>query len=158
MLETRLDGRWAFGAHRTPFEDSQFDRVFFFQSFHHVGIGGRTEAVLEELLRILKPGGTVVLLSEPSSPQWYYSRQRRHINAVRRHSGTDVEEDVIVVSQLREFAHRYHLGFEVRYDSDWNHREMRFPGVVRNALLGGLPWLGDWIPCGAHCTIRKPPH
>lgn len=153
-FETRLDGRWAFLANATPFADAQFDRVFMFQAFHHVGIGDRMTAVLDELKRILRPGGLIAFLSEPSAPGWLYARQHRHINAIRRAQGADVDEDVVVVARVRRAAERRGLRFEHSHDVSWHYREMSLPGILRNAALARLPFLERLVPCGVHIRLR----
>jgi SAM-dependent methyltransferase len=154
-FETRLDGRWAFLAHRSPFADAQFDRIFMFQAFHHVGIGNRTGAVLDELARILRPDGVISLLSEPSAPEWLYERQHRHINAVRKASGADVDEDVIVVERLRRAARERGLRLEHSIDASWHYREMSLLGILRNAMVARAPILERILPCGVNIRLLR---
>ena len=65
-------------------------------------MAGITHIRCGEIARILKPGGKLVLLYEPSSPAPLYARARRRVNRNREHDGVD--EDVLVVSKLRKIA------------------------------------------------------
>lgn len=64
---SRLDEKWVTGAEDTPFDEATFDVVFFFASFHHTQ---DPEAAVRECARILKPGGKLYLLFEPSCPRY----------------------------------------------------------------------------------------
>ena len=157
LLGTQLDGYWACRADRTPFENRQFDCVFAYAAFHHCAIGGRSEAVLSECLRLLKDGGRLVLLSEPCAPAWAYAWSRRKLNRIRHEAGFAIEEDVLVPSRLARWARRHAVSCEVKFDTSWSWREMRFPGVVRNVAVRSLPGLGWLVPIGAHLTFTKAP-
>jgi ubiquinone/menaquinone biosynthesis C-methylase UbiE len=45
--------------YKTPFEDNKFDRILARMCFHHCV--GRTEEAMDEMYRILRPGGLIVL-------------------------------------------------------------------------------------------------
>ena len=55
-----------------PFADASFDTVTLFDLLEHVEDDDRVAA---EVLRVLRPGG-VVLLTTPSSERWYYPHYR----------------------------------------------------------------------------------
>lgn len=154
VFETRLDGYWACQADHTPFADGQFDRVFAFAAFHHFAIGGRGRAALAEALRLLKPGGRLVLLHEPCAPAWLYRWSNRRMNRLRKSSGVDVDEDVLVPGELSRWASELGARMTIEFDTSWSWREMRLPGVLRNALVRIAPPVGWWIPMGAHVSFQ----
>lgn len=62
-----------------PFEDSSFDRILCTCSFHHYE---NPQAALKEIGRVLKPGGTFVLLDSARDvyfPIWLQDRGRRYL-------------------------------------------------------------------------------
>lgn len=155
LFETRLDGYWACQADHTPFADEQFDRVFTFAAFHHFAIGGRARTALAECLRVLKPDGRLVLLMEPCAPGWLYRWSKRRLDRIREVAGVDIEEDVLVPGRMRRWARELGARLEVRFDTSWSWREIRLPGVLRNAAVRRLPALGWLAPMGAHFTFAK---
>jgi SAM-dependent methyltransferase len=155
LLETRLDGYWACPADRTPFADEQFDRVFTFAAFHHFAIGDRARAALAECLRVLKPGGRGALLLEPCSPSWLRRWHKRRLDKIREASDVDIEEDVLVPGHMCRWAKELGAKMEVRFDTRWAWREVRLPGVLRDAAVQRVPALGWMMPMGAHFLFEK---
>lgn len=154
LFGSRLDGKWACTCRKTPFAAEQFDRVFGYEALHHFGIANDFSAALAEMLRILKPGGRIVMLNEPSTPAFLYRWSHARINRARRSQhGADIDEDVIVIARLKSQAR--HLGGRLawRYGTSWDFREMSFPGVIRSALVRTFPLLGRLVPCGVHLTL-----
>lgn len=101
LLGAQLDEKWAFNCRDMPFADEQFDRIFTFASFHHFGDAGDYQPVLREMTRVLKKGGKIVLLYEPSSPKYLYQWAYQRVNSNRGDLGEDVDEDVLVPSRLK---------------------------------------------------------
>jgi SAM-dependent methyltransferase len=64
---------------RLPFADSQFDCAIFNASFHYSEDYGRT---LKEVIRCLRPGGTVIVADTP----WYQSAEHGEQMLRERHS------------------------------------------------------------------------
>jgi SAM-dependent methyltransferase len=157
LLETRLDGYWACGADRTPFADEQFDRVFTFAAFHHFAVGDRARAALAECLRVLKPRGRLVLLMEPCAPAWLQRWSKRRLDRIRLATAVDIEEEVLVPGHMQRWARDLGARLDVRFDTSWSWREIRLPGILRNAAVRQLPALGWLVPMGAHFTFTKTP-
>jgi ubiquinone/menaquinone biosynthesis C-methylase UbiE len=102
LLDTQVDEKWAFNCRDIPFNDEQFDRIFTFTSFHHFGDRGDYKPVLGEMTRILKKGGKITLLYEPSSPKYLYKWAFDRVNNKRENTGEYVDEDVLIISQIEK--------------------------------------------------------
>lgn len=64
----------------TGFADNSFDHVLMIASFHHIPSEDLRLKALDEVKRILKPGG-LILMTNWNLHQWRYLRQRLHTNA-----------------------------------------------------------------------------
>jgi SAM-dependent methyltransferase len=157
VFETRLDGYWACQADHTPFADRQFDQVFTFAAFHHFTIGDRGRSTLAEALRILKPGGRLTLLYEPCAPGWLHGWSKRKLDRIRDCSQSAVEEEVLVPRQLARWARELGARMRIEFDTSWSWREIRLPGVLRNAAVRAVPALGWHVPIGAHLVFEVAP-
>lgn len=104
LLGTQLDEKWAFNCRDIPFDDEQFDRIFTFASFHHFGNSGDYKPALKEMIRVLKKGGKIVLLYEPSSPEYLYKAAYKRVNSNRQLVDEYVDEDVLVPSRLEKIV------------------------------------------------------
>jgi ubiquinone/menaquinone biosynthesis C-methylase UbiE len=134
----RLDEKWVTAAEDTPFDASTFDIVFFFASFHHAQ---DPQAALEECARILKPGGRVYLLFEPSCPRYLQPLYDFH---VRR---DEVKERYYSIGEYRKMLKR--AGFSARQFNYTNFvfrrsRRSILYYVAVNALPSALQRL---LPC-----------
>jgi len=156
LLGQRLDGKWACSSRDLPFASGQFDRVFTYEAFHHFGVSGDFEPALRELLRVLRPGGRLVLLREPSAPgflrDWQFRRLNRHRKVV---GGADVDEDAIVPSWLAEVARGLGARLEVAYETEWAFLDVGLVGVLGKAIVRAIPALGRVVPCAVSLTIEK---
>lgn len=144
---TRLDEKWVTGAEETPFQPDTFDVVFFFASFHHAQ---DPKKAVREAWRILKPGGALYLLFEPSCPRYLHPLYDFH---VRR---DEVKERYYSVGQYRKMLTG--TGFRVRshnYTSFLHRRSAR--AIVYYVLLSMLPsFVQRAFPCSQVMVAKKP--
>ena len=157
LMGVRLDGKWACSSRDLPFADGQFDLLFTYEAFHHLGVAGDFSAALGEMVRVRKPGGRIVLLREPSAPAYLRRWQRRRVNRMRQvRLHADVDEDVLVLARLERDVRALGLVCDVAFDTDWAFQDVSLAGVLRSALVRACPPLGRLVPCGVHVTIAAP--
>ena len=138
FFDVKLDGKWVTSAESTPFDDESFDRVLFFASFHHTQ---DPEAAVRESARILKPGGKLYLLYEPSCPGWLKPLYDRHVQR------EEVQENYYTVGEYRRMFADAGLGFRNHNYTGYMYR--RSPkSVLYYVGLSALPnWLTNAFPC-----------
>lgn len=103
LMRAQIDEKWACSGAELPVADQSFDVVFCFAAFHHFVIGDRYNSTLREMIRVLRPGGRVVLLYEPTSPKFLYKMMNAFVNK-KRAANAEVDEDVVVLAKLSEAA------------------------------------------------------
>ena len=126
--------------------DSSIDVVFCFAAAHHFVTHRGT---LEEIHRVLRPGGHGLYLYEPTCPDYLYDAALRRVERKR----PAVPEDVIRHAHLRSLAEAVGLECEVQF----------YPSVARRgpvetlyyAFLSRLPFLQPHVPCTANFVFRK---
>ena len=150
-LDSTVDEKWAFSVRDIPFCDAQFDRIFAFAAFHHFGDHGDYTHSLREIARILKPGGKIVLLYEPSSPAFLHEAARRRVNRKREQDGVD--EDVLLVSRLRRIAAPLGLSLQAKPFPIFRHRGS-VGSTVYYYLLNKLS-LGRLMVCTNNIVMQK---
>jgi ubiquinone/menaquinone biosynthesis C-methylase UbiE len=153
VMATAIDEKWACGASRLPFADNQFDIVFCFAAFHHFIIGDRYRTTLTEIHRVLRPGGRLILLYEPSSPSVFYFLATRRVNQNRAHVAA-IDEDVIQLQKLREESDRLNAKFEYQYFPDYQDR-LGLASTVYYWVLSRIPFLRGILPCTVNVRITK---
>jgi len=153
MLGCRIDEKWAFNIRESPFESGQFDRIFTFASFHHFGFSGDFRPALTEMNRLLVRGGRIVLLYEPSSPDYLYSFANRRVNQLRKIDGVD--EDVLRLSHLRNVAADLGLTMRCDFFTEHDHRSS-ISSTLYYFALSKLPLLQKLLVCTVNVTIKKP--
>lgn len=144
---SEIDEKWVTGAEDTPFDGETFERVFFFASFHHTQ---DPQAALNECARVLKPGGKLYLLFEPSCPRYLQPLYDFH---VRR---DEVKERYYSVGQYKRMLQRAGLTAEVHnYDSFLHRRSNR--SILYYVGMSALPApLQRLLPCSQVIVATRP--
>jgi ubiquinone/menaquinone biosynthesis C-methylase UbiE len=142
-----LDEKWVTAAEDTPFDDGTFDRVTFFASFHHAQDPRRA---LRECYRVLRPGGKLYLLYEPSAPGYLRPLYDRYVHR------DEVPEKYYSVRQYRRMF--VEAGFEMRRHNYTGFLHRRSPrAALYYAFLSALPgFLVNALPCSQVIVGRKP--
>jgi glycosyltransferase involved in cell wall biosynthesis/ubiquinone/menaquinone biosynthesis C-methylase UbiE len=134
----KLDAKWVTSAEDTPFPDDSLDRVLFFASFHHVQ---DPEAALRECARILKPGGQLFLLFEPSCPGYLKPLYDAHV------CREEVKENYYSVGEYRRMFTQAGLSFRQHNYTDYLYRRLR-RSTAYYVFLNLLPSpLASAFPC-----------
>lgn len=151
VLGVGLDGALACPSFDVPLADASVDLVFTFQSAHHFGAHRRT---LAEAWRLLRPGGAVLYLHEPTAPEWIYPRAVARVNRKRSGMGHGVVEDVLVPARLLELAREIGFDASIAYTPTLTLRgRVEF---LYYLALGKLAPLQRVLPCTADLVFEKP--
>lgn len=135
---TRLDEKWVTGAEDTPFENGSFDVTFFFASFHHTQ---EPERALRECARILRPGGKLYLMFEPSCPAYLQPLYDFH---VRR---DEVKERYYSVGEYRRMLRAAGFKPEAHDYTSFLHRRSK-RSILYYVVLSVVPsFLRRAFPC-----------
>ena len=121
FLNAYIDEKWAFNCRDIPFKDNEFDRIFTMAAFHHFGENNDYSKVINEMVRVLKPQGKIVLLYEPSSPKYLYSLAFKRVNARQDLDGVD--EDVLILSKIEEHVKAINCRFQAESFPEYKYRE-----------------------------------
>lgn len=158
VFTVSLAGAFACPSFELPFDAGSVDLAFAFQAAHHFGAHRRT---LTECRRVLRPGGAVLYLNEPTTPGWLYSRALARVNRkrVRYHRdelppGREIVEDVIVGSRLVEIAREVGFSTERVFTPTLTNR-----GPVELAYYFALSRAGfaqSLLPCTADFVFGLP--
>ena len=146
VFDVQVDHSYACKSYETQEDDSSVDIVFCFAAAHHFLAHRRT---LNELSRILKPGGKVFYFNEPSSSQLLYPAAFRRVNKYR----PDVPEDILITAEISKLADKAGLDFIIDY----------YPSLLKRGpvemiyyfVLSKLPFLQKILPCTANFIFSK---
>jgi SAM-dependent methyltransferase len=137
-------------SYEVPLEDGSLDLIFTFQAAHHFGAHRRT---LAECQRLLRPGGTLLYLHEPTAPWWIYGRAVARVNNKRASYDHNGVEDVLVPSELLRIASELGLAGSVAFTPTLANR-----GPVEflyYLALGPLKPLQRVLPCTADFVFQR---
>ena len=143
----QMDGKLACKSYEIPLPDNSVDLVYAFQSAHHFTEQRQT---LAEVKRILKPGGHLLYLHEPSCLQFIYPLAYRRVNKKRPY----VPEDVLVYTNVIQLARE--VGFakaELHFDPTLLNR-----GPIETVYFYGLQKISGlrrFLPCTADYIFQK---
>lgn len=149
IVNAYIDEKWAFSCRNIPFDSEQFDRIFTFAAFHHFGEKGDYSKSLKEMVRVLKTHGKMILLYEPSSPQYLYKWAYQRVNR-----DPYAEEDVLVISRLQQILAPLKCSLSVEFFPLFLYRE-GFTQTVYYYLLSKFQFLQKWVPCTVNIVIDK---
>jgi SAM-dependent methyltransferase len=150
VFRVRLDDALACPSYDVPLEDGSVDLIFAFQAAHHFGAHRRTIA---ECRRLLRPGGALLYLHEPTAPKWIYGRAVARVNNKRASYDHDVVEDVLVPRKLLRIASELGLEGSVAFTPTLaNRRPVEF---LYYLALGRLKPLQRVLPCTADFVFGR---
>ena len=146
LIGVSIDNSYACKSYEIDESDASLDMVFCYSSAHHFIAHRRT---LEELRRVLRPGGRAIYLHEPATPAYLHTLAKKRVNRKR----PMVPEDVLVTSKLRELS--IETGFNLKVDF--------FPSLIQRgpiemmyfSVLNRLPFLQQMLPCSANFIFTR---
>jgi ubiquinone/menaquinone biosynthesis C-methylase UbiE len=145
-LRVKLDGVVACPSFALPFKDRSVDLLFAFQSAHHFL---RHRQTFAELKRVLRTGGRVLYLHEPSSRRFFYPLARRWLE----HTGYGDTEDVLIVPKIYLLAREE--GFVTKQYLVPTTTNKQPAAMVYFFLLKKLPLLRHVFPCIIDLVLTK---
>lgn len=143
----QLDQKLACKSYELPFPDNSVDLVYCFQSAHHFTEQQKT---LAEVWRVLKPGGYLLYLHEPSCRKFIYPLAHHRVNKKRPY----VPEDVLVYTDVIQLAQQ--VGFaktELQFDPTLLNR-----GPIETLyfyILQKISGLRRFLPCTVDYIFQK---
>jgi ubiquinone/menaquinone biosynthesis C-methylase UbiE len=147
ILQARLDATHACRSYEIPVPDASLDLVFCFAAAHHFVAHRRT---FRELQRVLRPGGRVLYLYEPSCRPFLHRLAHERVNRKRPH----VPEDVLVFPKLTALAEEAGFRSEYRF---WPSTIYRSPAAtLYYSVLARVAPLRQVLPCTANYRFEKP--
>jgi len=152
LLNTYIDEKWSFNCRDIPFEDNQFDRIFTVAAFHHFGENNDYSKTIQEMVRILKPQGKIILLYEPSSPKYLYNIAYKRVNKRRDLDGVD--EDVLILSKIKDSVKIINCKFRADLFPEFSYRE-GFNSTIYYYFLSKLGILSKLLVSTVNIIIEK---
>lgn len=146
FFECTIDHKWVIEAENIPTTDDYFDKIYFFAGFHHVQ---DTSKAIAECYRVLKKGGMIYLMLEPSCPKYlafiYKNKVKR--DKIIENFFTKKELSQLIVSKFTDHKIDYFTGFY--------NRESKF-SLLYYLVLSCLPKiLLSILPVSVVVTAKK---
>lgn len=147
IFDVSLESARHYPSDRLGEADSSFDLVFCFAAAHHFV---RHRRSLEEIARVLRPGGHALYLYEPACPSalhrvalWRVTRKR-----------PEIPEDVLMHDRIRDLAAEVGLECAVDFYPDVTRRGPT--ETLYYSVLSRVPRLQPLLPCTANFRFAKP--
>ena len=148
FFDTRPDHIIACKSYEIPLAKASVDLAFCFEAAHHFG---KHRTTLSELHRIVRPGGHVLYLEEPTCTRFLYKYAHRRVNKKREQDG--VAEDVLIRSQILKLAADEGFSGAIFLDTHIiNRGEIE---TIYYLILKKIPFLQRFLPCGANVVLKK---
>lgn len=152
---------------RLPFADASFDAVFSVGVLEHVHeFGGEQQASFDELMRVLRPGGTLLIFHLPNRTSWVEAMTRmRH----RFGGPAGPHGRLFDASDVREYltGHAAELRRVGRYNVLPRNSWLRLPAALSDSpfVARVVNWVDDllgatlpWVAQNWYFVIRKSSH
>ena len=138
LFEVKLLNALACKSYEVPLRDASFDMIFCYAAAHHFI---KIKETLEECKRLLKEGGIVLFLYEPTSSQLFYPLHYKYVNTAPHVT----PEDVLVPSQIDRIASELGFKYTNYYDSHQAINRSLFTTLYFK-VMRMLPFLQKVLP------------
>ncbi len=147
LFQVEIDRVFASRSYAVPLADGTVPCVFCFSSAHHFRAHRRT---LQEVHRLLAPGGHAFYFFEPSCPRVWHPAAVWRVNRKR----PEVPEDVLVRGAIRRLSSASGLTCEIVFEPQLFKRAPI--ETIYYGLLQSVPPLQRLLPCTATYHFVKP--
>lgn len=146
IFNVTIDKSYACKSNELPFENDSIDLTFCFQAAHHFS---EQKSTIQEIHRILKPGGVCLYLREPSCRKYIYPLAYKRVNNNR----PTVPEDVLIYKDIIKMGKQ--TGFHVNHAFDTSCTGHNSFAGVYYYILGKIGFLKHFFPCTSDITFIK---
>jgi len=141
VFQVKMEAVQAGRSYDLNLEANTYDLVFCYAAAHHFVEYKKT---LKQLKKLLRKGGKIIFLYEPTSSRLFYPLYYKYVNTAA-HS---TPEDVLIPSQFRAIAAEVDLTLEVHYDP---HQTIQRSSVISTyfKILKTFKFLQPVLPASA---------
>jgi len=147
ILNVSLDNTLTCKSYEIYLEDNSIDLIFAFQAAHHFVCHKKT---LNEIYRVLKPGGICLYLNEPSCRQFIYKQALYRVN--KKRPGLDIE-DILIYKNIIKLAKDAGFDVNIKFDNSYINREFLEQNYY--FLLSKFPFLNHILPSAVDYIFKK---
>ena len=109
IYEVKMLNALACKSYEVPLRDASFDFIFCYAAAHHFV---KIKETLIECKRLLKKGGVILFLYEPTSSAFFYPLHYKYVNTAAHVT----PEDVLVPGKVNRIAEEIGLKYKNHYD------------------------------------------
>ncbi len=147
MFKVKIDEVYHCKSNETKEEDNSIDFIFTFAAAHHFITHRKT---INEISRILKPGGSAAYFFEPVTQVFWYPMAYKRVNKIR----PEVPEDVLIINKIRELSIEADLEFTIIRTPTYSNR-LGYVETLYYLIMNTLPFLQNFFPHTATILFTK---
>jgi len=147
MFKVKVDKVYHCKSNETKEGDNSIDFIFTFAAAHHFITHRKT---INEMSRILKPGGSAAYFFEPVTQLFWYPMAYKRVNKIR----PEVPEDVLIINKIRELSIEAGLEFTIIRTPNYSNRK-GYVETLYYLIMNTFPFLQNLFPHTATILFTK---
>jgi len=147
IFQVKIDKSFAAKSYEIDEPENQYDLIFCYSAAHHFV---KYKETLIELKRLVKKGGHILFLYEPTSSKLFYSLYLRYVNKMP-HS---TPEDVIIPKKIQKICDEIDLEYTNFYDSNQTIKRS-FIIATYFKVLRIFKFLQPYVPSSSDLIFTK---